>query len=281
MLDGETGGGGKMGKHVRIICPVVLLVLLVASSAAFGQTVIEGVPNYVWYHGCGPTAVGDIFGYWDANGYSNLFVDSISVQDQISSPEHNAKYDPNPDNPSLPVPPKTSIADYFNTSVNQGYGWSWLSDAVPAVTGYAAYRGYDFAASTEWWGSFTWTDLVTEINAGHPMMFLVDSNGDASTDHFVPAIGYETLNGINYYGLYTEWTSGVAPIVWEPFQYMSSSYAWGVAAATFIDPISAPDNVTSIPEPMVTLLLLMGIFSIGLLERHCKGQCNTPLLQRW
>ena len=83
----------------------------------------------------------------------------------------------------------TSIADYFQTSVNQEYGWSWLSDAPAAFKGYTAYRGYAFKATIEGNGGSLWADLLQEINLGHPSMFLVDSNGDNSTDHFVPVLG--------------------------------------------------------------------------------------------
>ena len=82
---------------------------------------ISGVPSYGWYNGCEPTSIGMIMGYWDVNGYPNLFnvqgtlvYTESNVQDQISSPAHNAKYNPTPDIPNsiLPVPPKTSIADF-------------------------------------------------------------------------------------------------------------------------------------------------------------------------
>jgi len=63
---------------------------------------LSNVPAYNWYHGCGPTAAASIMGYYDVHGYSNLFDASgwdavkqtANVQDQISSPAHNAKYDP-------------------------------------------------------------------------------------------------------------------------------------------------------------------------------------------
>lgn len=36
------------------------------------EVTILGVPGYVWRHGCGPTAVGMVAGYWDAKGCDNL-----------------------------------------------------------------------------------------------------------------------------------------------------------------------------------------------------------------
>ncbi len=97
---------------------ILSLLLLSASPALAMPVFIQDIPAYNWYHGCGPTAAASVLAYWDLHGYSNLFTASgndlyltANVQDQISSPAHNAKYDPDPDVSSLPVPPKTSIAD--------------------------------------------------------------------------------------------------------------------------------------------------------------------------
>ena len=38
-----------------------------------GPVLLENVPAYDWYHGCGPTAAASIIGYYDMQGYSNLF----------------------------------------------------------------------------------------------------------------------------------------------------------------------------------------------------------------
>ena len=42
-------------------------------STGTDPLVIGEVPAYSWYHGCGPTAVGSVLGYWDLHGYPNLF----------------------------------------------------------------------------------------------------------------------------------------------------------------------------------------------------------------
>jgi hypothetical protein len=173
--------------------------IVVLTSVAFaGPIGIEGVPSYDWYHGCGPTAAASIFGYWDLNGYPNLFDasgDAVylenNVQDQISSPAHNNKYENYRDDPAVPDPPDTSIADFFQTSENQGVGWSRPSDAVNAFEGYAAYRGYDFQAVQEVGSSVTWDDIVNAINAGQPMLFGVDTQGRGWVDHFVAVIAYD------------------------------------------------------------------------------------------
>ena len=216
-----------------------------AGLAPAAPILLDNMPAYNWYHGCGPTAAGSIVGYWDLAGLPNLFDASgptiyltANVQDQISSPEHNAKYDPDPDDPNLPVPVKTSIADWFKTSVNLPYGWSYQSDAPAAFTGYFGYRGY--TASSGWTfydASSSWSSFTNQINKGAPVMFLVDSTGDGGTDHFVPVFGYDDRGaGGLWYACYDTWSEGET-VRWKQFRAMSSSYSWGVGCITTI---SAP-----------------------------------------
>ena len=267
-------------KSIRVFW--VLVFFGIIPSLATGTPVtLSDVPAYNWYHGCGPTTAGSIIGYWDLHGYPNLFTASgpnvfltANVQDQISSPAHNAKYDPTPDVADiiLPIPPMTSIADWFRTSVDpQEYGSSSNYYAPEAFTGYADYRSYIFNAENKsykhysWIGQFTWNDVTNEINTGRPVMFLVDSGGDGLTDHFVPVLGYDDRGtGGLWYGFYTTW-SEEETIRWEQFQEMSSGYAWGVGYATFVQPVSAP-----VPEPATMLLLGSGLISLLGLRRKFK-----------
>ena len=216
---------------------VLLGVCSVSSGAAVS---LSGVPAYNWYHGCGPTAAGSIVGYYDVLGYSNLFDaegwDAVkltaNVQDQISSPAHNAKYDPHPDDPNLPVPPNTSLACWFRTSVNLQYGWSYLSYSDDAFEGYGQYRGYECDSWYESFAALTWTEFVGEIDAGRPLMFLVDTNGDGGTDHFVPVFGYDDRGaGGLHYGCYTTWSESET-VAWYQFRAMGDP--WGVGYATFV-----------------------------------------------
>lgn len=233
-----------------------------ALDAAGGAAkTLSQVPAYNWYHGCGPTAAASIIGYYDMHGFNNLFTASgwdnvkitSNVQDQISSPAHNAKYDPDPDNGSLPDPPYTSVADWFRTSVNQGYGWSYLNDAIWAFMGYANYRGYTCSATNQSYGQFSWSTLTSEIDAGRPVMFLVDSDGNGGTDHFVPVFGYED-RGVSgqFYACYTTWHEDET-VDWFQFRPMSGSYTWGVGYATL---------VTVTPEPASLSLLAVGALAI-------------------
>ncbi len=248
-----------MERHRPLGLCVVLSVAIVGIPAVASPVTLDNVPAYNWYHGCGPTAAASVIGYWDLMGYENLFDAAgddlyltINVRDQISSPEHNAKYDPKPDDANLPVPPMTSIADWFRTSVGSlNYGWSYLAYADDAFEGYTDYRGYEFESWYESAGSgaFTWDDLVAEIDAGRPMMFLVDSSGSGGTDHFVPVLGYyDGGESGRYYGCYTTWIESEM-IVWKEFRSMSSAYPWGVGYGIYLQPI---------PEPMSLGLLALG-----------------------
>lgn len=219
------------------------------------------VPAYNWYHGCGPTAAASVMGYYDLRGYDNLFEAggwedvrlTENVKDEISSPEHNAKYDPDPDNSTLPEPPDTSIADFFHTSEDQPYGWSWLSDAPNAFTGFAAYKGYtDWTARNIGFDDFGLEDLITEIDQGRPLMFLVDTDGNNASDHFVPVFGYD--NETDEFAYYSTWSEG-ENIEWALFQEMAAGTSFGVHSATLIT-AGVPDPV---PLPSSLLLLALGL----------------------
>jgi hypothetical protein len=226
------------------------------TAAATGRHLLDHVPAYSWYHGCGPTAVASILGYWDLLGYENYFGASgwdqvrytANVQDEISSPAHNAKYDPTPDNASLPVPSMTSIADFLHTSQDPlGYGWTYLSEIAPGMEAYANSRGEPLDAWSVSFDSATWQALVREIDAGRPSVFLVDTNGDAVTDHFVPVLGYEDRGAAGlWYGAYTTWSEDET-VSWFPFRPMADGTSWGVGYATFVDQQPGP---AQLPGPI-------------------------------
>lgn len=229
--------------------------IIPGSVLAGGSDVtVIGVPSYIWRHGCGSTALGMVVGYWDGKGYDDLYdgiatTQSDSVNQGIASegssgtPRHYEDYSLEIDNsyiiedrselPAGDEHTSDSIADFMYTSWSSKgnqYGWSWSNHITPAFTSYVHLRNSNYnPATTEYYYSgsptLTWSTLTTEINAGRPMVFLVDSNSDGYTDHFVTIVGYRLDGSTQYYGCYNTWDN---TIHWERFRSMSSSYAWGI-----------------------------------------------------
>jgi len=257
----------RTSSPVALSVIISVALILCAAPAFAAPVVLADVPAYDWYHGCGPTAAGSIMGYWDLNGYSNLFTASgadvfltTNVQDQISSPAHNTAYDAHPDTGSVDPGDYSSLACWFETSVNQPYGWSYLSRSDNAFEGYANYRGYDFDSSYASYATMGWGGFTNEIDNERPLMFLVDTDGDGGTDHFVPVFGYEDRGASGlWYACYTTW-SEAETVAWYQFQEMGN--AWGVGYVTYVVPVSDPES--AVPLPATFVLLLTGLAFTGI-----------------
>ncbi len=215
------------------------------------------VPAYLWRHGCGPTAVGMVVGYYDMTGFLDLILGSAGIQTSAvnqaiasggasDSPypsgfeRHYEDYArPEDSSPNLLTDdyiteertPHVSdcIADYMDTSRSTRgnyYGWSWSSDIGPAFVNYVNQQNPDYEPSYEemGYGAVTWSVLTGEIDAGRPMVFLVDTDGDGETDHFVAVVGYRTSPS-DQYGCLDTWYTTVR---WENFTPMSEGVRWGI-----------------------------------------------------
>jgi len=127
------------------------------------------------------------------------------------------------------------VADYMNTSQSyyyNRYGWSWFSDVGPAMEDYSRQAlgpSHDYVFTENlymlWDGSLNWNRFRAEIDAGRPMVLLVDTDGNGSTDHFVTAVGYGVTDDLWYYGCLNTWDSDVH---WFEFAPMAKGQAWGV-----------------------------------------------------
>jgi hypothetical protein len=268
----------------KLIVAAICICGLLCHGAQAEPVILSGVPAYNWYHGCCPTAAASVFGYWDLHGYPNLFDaagwETIrltgNVQDQISSPAHNAKYDSYPDNPSLPEPPKTSIAGFMGTSVGYvSYGGTYVSDIEKGFMGYADFRGYEFNSWYSWWYSLeggltsAWKYLVNEINAGRPMQFATYTEYGW---HCIPVFGYDDRGSEGlWYALYTTWSEDETA-VWKPFLGYGEYRYWEAHYGIFIHPISSP-----VPFPSSLLLYISalgGIICYG--RKKLKMEINSP-----
>jgi hypothetical protein len=226
---------------------------MLAAPAAVTVT-IPGVPAYQWHHGCGPTAAGMVVGYWDGHGFDALvsgdaYTQTTAVDEMIASEGPASNYtdycepiDYYPDLfPDLSEPPlgdehaDECVADYMNTSQSyyyNRYGWSWISDVGAAMEDYSRQAlgpGDDYAFTENlymlWDGSLNWDKFRAEIDAARPMVLLVDTDGDGSTDHFVTSVGYGVTDDVRYYACLNTWDSDVH---WFEFAPMAEGQAWGI-----------------------------------------------------
>jgi len=211
------------------------------------QQIIPGVPCYIWHHGCGPTSVGMVVGYYALNGFPALISGNASTQTSIvntviaSTENYNDYCSPEDRYPNLlsdlselPVGDEHTnncIADFMKTSqsyLGNYYGWSWSSDIKPSWENYINYAsvGYNGFCTSYYFGSFPWDSLVNNVNNNRPMVFLVDTDGDGVTDHFVCVNGYKTDLGTNYYGCYNTWDANQH---WYAYEQIANGTLWGVS----------------------------------------------------
>jgi hypothetical protein len=231
------------------------------------QNTITGVPSYLWNDGCGPTALAMVIGYYDTHGFPDLIIGSGATQTATvdSAISTNGNYndyclplDYYPtllsDKSELPAGDEhidNCIADFMETSqsnVGNYYGWSWSSGIIPAFNNYCSMVStYQTSGITYSFYSFSWNDLVSEIDNSFPLVFLVDTDGDGSTDHFITVIGYKSETGINYYGCYDTWDH---VIHWYEFRTISLGNAWGVSVCfTFRVSMAAGFQISSNESP--------------------------------
>lgn len=244
-----------------------------------GTEKIIGVPPYIWRHGCGPTAVGMVFGYWDTAGCSKLFEGNASTQtdsvnqgiasqrnstqpghyEDYSLPMDSGQASPLPDKSELPQGDEhvnDCIADFMETSwsaSNNFYGWSISNRIGPS---FLAYQNFTAPQYGSWYQSYympstlTWGVLTNEIDNNRPMVFLVDTSADGFTDHFVTIVGYRDTGGILQYGCLDTWYSTVR---WCNFSAMADGVPWGIWGgwSFAIASLSPPKNI--IPPTMLLL----------------------------
>ncbi len=258
--------------------------------------VLLNTPAYYWRHGCGPTALGMVVGYYDTKGYDDLipgdaWTQTTAVNQMIASGgDDGAPFPPGSEQHYEDyVLPKdsvsqllvdnyitagrqahtnNSIADYLGTSkstLGNPYGWSWSTEMDNSFEYYFhTYYPYVLVEMPTYYannGTMTWDVLVNEINAGRPMVFLVDTSGDGVTDHFVTAIGYRTSPTLQY-AMRDTWSNYT--VRWENFAMINPGVRWGIWGGYAYQISHPPTDITLSNQTVVENLPIgsqVGIFS--------------------
>jgi len=262
-----------------------------------GQTVIPNVPGYEWRHGCGPTAVGMVLGYWDCMGCSMLIpgaamAQTTAVNRAIANNPHYNDYSLPIDDDESGLLPDASyyggahesncLADFMETSwytSSNMFGWSRLNRVDNSMRDYVAMVNSEYGTSygcsswNETWGTFGWNDFVDEIDAGRPMVFLVDTSADGATDHFVTGIGYRDTQGYQEYACLDTWSAG-SNIRWERFRENAWGVPWGIHGATYFV-LDSGCSATITTQPELTQALCGGEDAV----LHVATSAQSPQYQ--
>eukprot|EP01105_Mastigella_eilhardi_P027790 TRINITY_DN8782_c0_g1_i1.p1 TRINITY_DN8782_c0_g1~~TRINITY_DN8782_c0_g1_i1.p1 ORF type:complete len:233 (-),score=35.71 TRINITY_DN8782_c0_g1_i1:89-787(-) len=135
--------------------------------------------------------------------------------------------------PAQPTHPDNCVADFMQTSrssKNNHYGWTYFSDIPRGFVNYVEYLGIraEISAVNKRFSDSLWREFQLEIRQGRPSVFLVDSDANGATDHFVVAIGYDSER--QEYACYNTWDTKVH---WYPFASVAEGRHSGVYGATF------------------------------------------------
>jgi len=233
----------------------------ITDNSSRTQTLISGVPSYLWHRGCGPTALGMVIGYYDSMGFTDLVsgdasTQTSSVNDAIANSEHYSDYSQPIDYyPNLYTDlselggahTSNCIADFMETSWSSEenrYGWSWSNMINLSFINYVQMFNIEYITDTDynWFSGSSWNIYMNEINNNRPVVLLVDSDGDGYTDHFVTGIGYD--DDTSTYAIYDTWDHSIH---WYQWREMSSSYSWGIFGFSILE----IECIPTIPENVV------------------------------
>ena len=257
------------------------IVCVLCSPLAFGGSVVlDDVPAYLWYGGCGPTAGGMVLGYWENHGYRNMITagdgsanwatNADGIRQTIASPEYfRDYYNAQPDLPSPHA--DNCLADFMGASRGSLVaGGVYDTKVASGLVNFAKGQGYAAASgSKSSYSPILWDKITGEINAGRPVVLLVDSTGDHVGDHFITAIGYDNTASLRFaaydtYDLTLHW-----------YNYGSTAMAsYGVESAMWFNPGPLPgdcngDGVVNFSDYLVLEA------SFGQSGKGIKGDCNA------
>ena len=238
------------------------------ATGSAGDVMINGVPGYLWRDGCGPTAVGMVIGYYDGQGWDNLFPGDAtsgyrrgatrpsrapSSYNDYAMPRRPPSTSSSPTRassaaPTRPTPSPTSCtppgapngAPYggsFSTMIRSGFSnYFKLKYADASITRRRPLSGTNL----------TWEKVKAEVDAAARWCCSSTERRrrDRSLRH---RCGYRESNGYAEYGCWDTWNADL--IRWQQFRAVSSAYQWGVwGGFTFLR------RAAPAPEPTPTPL---------------------------
>ncbi len=281
----------------------------IAGDEPIFGSVLGGAPNYQWYYGCSPTAGGMMIAWWDSQeGLGDLYDGdayywNTGTKNMVASPEHiQAGKDLGLTYGSYMIHTANSIADFMMThnggtsAYNMARGLElyahWDNPKTPHVK--ERHHGYaELMYVPTMGGSFTYSDLVNEIDQGRPMLLnMVSYHNSGWRGHTVFAHGYEVFNGINWVAVRDTWSlsGGLGTIdgsYWRnpdnPAEFVDNRLVGGVEWWPFFEwtgdsgSTDLPDwrvhnaisfEVHHAPEPGAMFLVALGIVFICIKRRQ-------------
>lgn len=217
--------------------------LVYAADNPMDSVIVKNVPAYMWHHGCVPTVLGTIVGYWDNLGFDfvegNATAQTGSVNQIIASDEHYSDYslpldykykDPYPiaDRSATPESDEhvdNSIADFTHTSQSIHdlyYGFTIYHTIGNDMERFVKHRGYNLESKTYLQSEMSWEAYRNEIDHGRPVALLVSTHDWPS--HLVVGVGYSE-NPDRRYGAYSTWSR---EIVWFDWIIADMDTPWSV-----------------------------------------------------
>jgi hypothetical protein len=275
-----------MGKHKKLSLFLILFVSiflpLTLQPTFAAQVTISDVPGYgfnsgAWpFVGCGPTSGVMILDTYDnrLSGAEGAPGDLVSDPLTVAWDLHNNYMGTNNDGFGSPSDMHYGMENYAE---DQGY----ILDAVihvesttynPADWPYA--EGDDLVADANFWDTMTWdiNDLdflnfvKPEIDAGAPIMVTVDSDGDASDDHWMILAGYDL--DARQWGGYNTWDSSLH---WYDVESaFIAGNTMGVAYVRTFDYLGPINGEVPVPEPTTILLLGSGVIGLAWFRRKFR-----------
>ncbi|PFZ09502.1 hypothetical protein COL63_22375 [Bacillus pseudomycoides] len=123
---------------------------------------IQGVPDFMWYRGCTPTAIANLIGYWDQHGYNNLVQGSTTSSQFIDA-----------------------LGDDMKTTKE---GNTLESNMAPGIRKYWNDRGYYPSVKTD--ETPTFNEFVSEIEQNR-LVIISTEKSPTYENHTLTGIGYE------------------------------------------------------------------------------------------